>query len=65
VNNIINTVIFSGYDNSGNSVPLNGAPSNNLAAIEITLSVRSPTPDINNFYPTITMSSAAKVHNLN
>jgi prepilin-type N-terminal cleavage/methylation domain-containing protein len=65
VNNVNNTNIFQGYDNAGNSVPLNGAPSNNLAAIEITLSVRSPTLDTSGTYPTITMSTAAKIANLN
>jgi type II secretory pathway pseudopilin PulG len=65
VTNINNTAIFQGYDNSGNTVALGGPPSNNLAAIEITLSVRSPSPDINGYHPTITMSTAAKVANLN
>jgi prepilin-type N-terminal cleavage/methylation domain-containing protein len=65
VNNIINTTLFQGYDNSGNNVALAGAPSNNLAAIEITLNVKSPTPDSNLFYPTITMSTAVKIANLN
>lgn len=66
VNNINNTNIFQGYDNGGNSVPLVGAPSNNLAAIEITLSVRSPTLDTTSgTYPLITMSTAAKIANLN
>jgi prepilin-type N-terminal cleavage/methylation domain-containing protein len=65
VNNVNNTNIFQGYDNAGNNVPLNGAPSNNLAAVEITLSVRSPTLDTSGTYPTITMSTAAKIANLN
>ena len=65
VNNVNNTNIFQGYDNAGNNVPLNGAPSNNLAAIEITLSVRSPTLDTSGTYPIITMSTAAKIANLN
>ena len=65
VNNVNNTNIFTGYDNQGNAVVLNGVPSNNLAAIEITLSVRAPIPDSNLFYPTITMSTAAKITNLN
>ena len=65
VNNVTNTNIFQGYDNAGNNVPLAGAPANNLAAIEITLSVRATYPDSNGFYPTITMSTAAKIHNFN
>lgn len=65
VNNVNNTVIFLGYDNGGNPVALAGAPTNNLAAIEITLNVRSPSPDSNGFYPTITMSTSAKIHNFN
>ena len=65
VNNVNNTNIFQGYDNAGNNVPLNGAPSNNLAAIEIALSVRSPTLDTSGTYPIITMSTAAKIANLN
>ena len=65
VNNVLNTNIFQGYDNSGNNVPLAGAPTANLAAIEITLNVRSPIPDQNGLFPTITMSTAAKIHNLN
>jgi prepilin-type N-terminal cleavage/methylation domain-containing protein len=64
VNNVNNTIIFQGYDNAGNNVALNGAPTNNLAAIEITLSVRSPVLDPSGTYPTITMSTAAKVANL-
>jgi prepilin-type N-terminal cleavage/methylation domain-containing protein len=65
VNNVNNTVVFQGYDNDGNNVPLVGAPTANLAAIEITLNVRAPLPDVNGFYPTITMSSAAKIANFN
>jgi hypothetical protein len=65
VNNVVNTNIFQGYDNAGNNVPLAGAPANNLAAIEITLNVQSPIPDSNRLFPTITMSTAAKIHNLN
>jgi prepilin-type N-terminal cleavage/methylation domain-containing protein len=65
VNNVVNTNIFQGYDNAGNNVPLAGAPANNLAAIEITLNVQSPIPDSNKLFPTITMSTAAKIHNIN
>jgi prepilin-type N-terminal cleavage/methylation domain-containing protein len=65
VDNLVNTNIFQGYDNAGNNVALAGAPANNLAAIEITLNVRSPYPDANGLSPTITMSTAAKIHNLN
>jgi len=65
VTNVSNTNIFQGYDNGGNNVPLAGAPTNNLAALEITLSVRASTPDTNGFFPVITMSTSAKVHNLN
>jgi prepilin-type N-terminal cleavage/methylation domain-containing protein len=65
VNNVNNTVIFLGYDNAGNPVALAGAPSNNLAAIEITLNLRSPSPDSNGSYPTITMSTSSKIHNFN
>ena len=65
VNNVVNTTIFQGYDNAGNSVALTGVPSNNLNAIEITLNVRPALPDVNGSYPTITMSTAAKIHNFN
>jgi prepilin-type N-terminal cleavage/methylation domain-containing protein len=65
VNNVNNTNIFQGYDNAGNNVALAGAPTNNLAAIEITLNVLSPTPDSNQVYPTITMSTGVKIHNFN
>jgi prepilin-type N-terminal cleavage/methylation domain-containing protein len=65
VNNVVNPNIFQGYDNAGNNVPLAGAPANNLAAIEITLNVRSAFPDSNGIFPTITMSTAAKIHNFN
>jgi type II secretory pathway pseudopilin PulG len=65
VDNVQNINIFQGYDNAGNNVLLNGAPANNLAAIEITLSVRSAVQDTNGLYPTITMSTAAKIANLN
>lgn len=65
VDNVQNTNIFLGYDNTGANVALGGAPPANLAAIEITLSVRSPTPDANGTFPTITMSTSSKVANLN
>jgi hypothetical protein len=66
VNNVVNTNIFQGYDNAGNNVALPGAPvPNNLAAIEITLNVQSPIADANFLYPTITMSTGAKIHNFN
>jgi len=65
VNNVNNTNIFQGYDNGGNNVPLAGAPSNNLAAIEITLSVKAISPDTNGFYPIINMSTSSKIHNFN
>ena len=65
VNNVTNTNVFQGYDNAGNNIPLVGAPANNLAAIEITLNVQSSVPDTNGLFPTITMSTGAKIHNLN
>jgi prepilin-type N-terminal cleavage/methylation domain-containing protein len=65
VNNVNNTNIFQGYDNGGNNVLLAGAPSNNLAAIEITLSVKAISPDTNGFYPIINMSTSSKIHNFN
>lgn len=65
VNNVNNTNIFQGYDVGGNNVPLLGGPTNNLKAIEITLSVRATSPDTNGLYPTITMSTSAKIHNSN
>jgi prepilin-type N-terminal cleavage/methylation domain-containing protein len=65
VNNVNNTNIFQGYDNAGNNVPLLGGPTNNLKAIEITLSVKANSPDTNGIYPTITMSTSAKIHNSN
>ena len=65
VNNVANTTVFLGYDNAGNSVALNGAPTNNLNTIEITLNVKSTTPDTNGSYPTVTMSTGVKIHNFN
>jgi prepilin-type N-terminal cleavage/methylation domain-containing protein len=68
VTNVNNTNIFQGYDNGGNNVPLVGAipvGSLNLAAIEITLSVRATSPDTNGIYPIINMSTSAKIHNWN
>jgi prepilin-type N-terminal cleavage/methylation domain-containing protein len=65
VNNVNNTNIFQGYDVAGNNVPLLGGPTNNLKAIEITLSVKASSPDTNGLYPTITMSTSAKITNSN
>jgi len=68
VTNVNNTNIFQGYDNAGNNVALAGAipvGSVNLAAIEITLSVRTTQPDSNGFFPIINMSTSAKIHNWN
>ncbi len=68
VTNVNNTTIFQGYDNAGNNVPLAGAipvGSANLAAVEITLSVKATSPDTNGFYPIINMSTSAKIHNWN
>jgi len=68
VTNVNNTNIFQGYDNAGNNVVLAGAippGSTNLAAIEITLSVRTTQPDSNGFFPIINMSTSAKIHNWN
>jgi prepilin-type N-terminal cleavage/methylation domain-containing protein len=67
VNNVNNTNIFQGYDNGGNNVPLAGpvAIGSNLAAIEITLSVKATSPDNNGMYPIINMSTSAKIHNFN
>lgn len=65
VTNVNNTNIFQGYDNAGDNVPLVGPPTANLAAIEITLSVRATIPDANGFYPIINMSTSAKIHNFN
>jgi prepilin-type N-terminal cleavage/methylation domain-containing protein len=65
VNNVNNTNIFQGYDNGGNNVLLAGAPSNNLAAIEITLSVKTKSPDANGYSPIVNMSTSAKIHNIN
>jgi hypothetical protein len=67
VNNVNNTNIFQGYDNGGNNVPLAGPVliGSNLAAIEITLSVRATSPDTNGIYPIINMSTSAKIHNWN
>jgi len=68
VTNVNNTNIFQGYDNAGNNVPLAGAipvGSANLAAVEITLSVKATSPDTNGSYPIINMSTSAKIHNWN
>jgi len=65
VNNVLNTNIFQGYDNAGNVVALGGAPTNNLAALEITLNVQSQSPEANGVFRTITMSTSAKIHNFN
>jgi len=65
----VNTInIFQGYDNGGNNVALAGAipaGSTNLAAIEITLSVKATNPDVNGSYPIINMSTSVKIHNWN
>jgi prepilin-type N-terminal cleavage/methylation domain-containing protein len=68
VTNVNNTNIFQGYDNAGNNIPLAGAipvGSANLAAVEITLSVKATSPDTNGLYPIINMSTSAKIHNWN
>lgn len=65
VTNVNNTNIFQGYDNGGNNVALVGAAPANLAAIEITLSVKATAPDTNGQYPIITMTTSAKIHNWN
>jgi hypothetical protein len=65
VTNVNNTNIFQGYDNGGNNVALVGPVAGNLAAVEITLSVKANSPDTNGIYPTITMSTSAKIHNSN
>lgn len=65
VTNVNNTNIFQGYDNGGNNVALVGAPSNNLAAIEITLSVKATVADTDGSYPIVNMSTSTKIHNLN
>jgi prepilin-type N-terminal cleavage/methylation domain-containing protein len=68
VNNVNNTNIFQAYDNAGNNVALPGPcpyPCNNIAALEITLNVLSPSPDSNGLFPTITMSTGVKIHNFN
>jgi prepilin-type N-terminal cleavage/methylation domain-containing protein len=68
VNNVNNANIFQAYDNSGNNVGLPGAcpyPCNNISALEITLNVLSPSPDSNGVFPTITMSTGVKIHNIN
>jgi hypothetical protein len=67
VTNVNNTNIFQGYDNGGNNVPLVGPVpiGGNLAAVEITLSVRAKAPDTNGFYPIINMSTSTKIHNFN
>ncbi|HXC47803.1 MAG TPA: prepilin-type N-terminal cleavage/methylation domain-containing protein [Candidatus Sulfotelmatobacter sp.] len=65
VTNVNNTNIFQGYDNGGNNVALVGAPSNNLAAIEITLSVKATVADTDGSYPIVNMSTSTKIHNIN
>jgi prepilin-type N-terminal cleavage/methylation domain-containing protein len=68
VTNVNNTNIFQGYDNAGNNIPLAGpipVGSANLAAVEITLSVKAKSPDTNGSYPIINMSTSAKIHNWN
>jgi len=67
VTNVNNTNIFQGYDNGGNNVALVGPVviGGNLAAVEITLSVKAKSPDTNGLYPIINMSTSAKIHNSN
>jgi prepilin-type N-terminal cleavage/methylation domain-containing protein len=65
VTNVNNTNIFQGYDNGGNNVALAGAPGNNLAAIEITLSVKATVAETDGNYPIINMSTSTKIHNFN
>lgn len=63
VNNVMNTSVFTGYDNAGNTLTINGTPPANMNAVEITLNVKSSIPDTNGAYPTITMSTGVKVYN--
>jgi len=65
VTNVNNTNIFQGYDNGGNNVALAGAPTNNLAAIEITLSVKATVAETEGNYPIVNMSTSTKIHNFN
>jgi hypothetical protein len=69
VSGVMNTTVFTPYWNDGNLVtPLPAIPANaelhNIAAIGITLFVKSSQPDPKTgLYPTVTMVSTAKVSN--
>lgn len=71
VDNVMNTSIFTAYSSDGSlidlTVPLTGARSfDNIAAIGITLYVKSSQPDPKTGqFPTVTMVSTARVSNYN
>jgi prepilin-type N-terminal cleavage/methylation domain-containing protein len=68
VDNVMNTSVFTAYDSLGNviTLPLTGVGTmNNLAAIGITLFVKSPQADPKTgVFPTVTMVSTAKISNV-
>lgn len=65
VNNVMNTNIFSVYDFAGNTLSLPTDPSElpNIKTVKMTLNVMSRFQDSDGSYPTITMSSEAKLNN--
>jgi prepilin-type N-terminal cleavage/methylation domain-containing protein len=67
VTGVMNTTVFTAYDSSGAQItplPLGAGTLNNIAAIGITLYVKSPQPDPKTgLFPTVTMVSTAKVTN--
>jgi prepilin-type N-terminal cleavage/methylation domain-containing protein len=74
VDNIMNTNVFTAILNDGSDVALpctkagncaDGTPMHNIAAIGLTLNVRTPTRDqTDRSFATVTMSSEAKINNL-
>ena len=69
VDNVMNTAVFTGfqYDGSQITLPASSATGNlkNIAAIGITLYVRSGQPDLKTGqYPTVTMVATSKISNI-
>jgi prepilin-type N-terminal cleavage/methylation domain-containing protein len=64
VNNVLNTDIFSADDHSGTLVAFPITDFTNVRVIRLKVNLRSPVPEVDGTFPTITMQSAAKIMNL-
>jgi prepilin-type N-terminal cleavage/methylation domain-containing protein len=67
VDNVMNSTVFTAYDSNGNLITLPSTSSTigNIAAIGITLYVKSSQPDLQTGqYPTVTMVATAKLSNI-